>query len=431
LIVQYLKKALIAFIILAGGNTYAANPKLFSVEIRNADIRDVLRMLAQMNEKNVVIPDKVEMTVSASFENTTLDNALDSILRANGLGAAVENNIIQILTLEKFKEQDRDLVTKTISLRFTNTKALLPQVTKLVSQRGSAIADERTNAITIRDTSAHIKHLQKFIKEIDIQDKRVLIEAKIVEASSDFVRRLGIEWGVTTPSSANPKIGGEASVGTSDAGRALNFSAPVTGKTTAGPAGGVALTLGQLSGTSLDAQLTVAEEHGDINILSRPSISTMNNQPAEIHSGTKFYVKTTTETGGSGGSGLSSGLQQIDAGITLQVTPQITIDDHINMKINVTESQPDFSKQIEGIPAIIDNTASTQVMLKDGEMTVIGGLKQTRTEESRRGLPFIMNLPIIGGLFQSIGIGETTTELLIFIKPTIVHKQLTELPNWK
>ena len=141
---------------------------------------------------------------------------------------------------------------------------------------------------------------------------------------------------------------------------------------------------------NLEAQLTAAEDKGDIHILSKPSVMTLNNMPAKIRSGSKIYVKSTSSisvgtAGGTSSTGATGGLQEIETGIQLTVTPQISIEDYIKMKIDATESEADFSKTVDGIPSILDNTASTTVLVKDGETTVIGGLYRTKSTKEKRG----------------------------------------------
>ena len=191
------------------------------------------------------------------------------------------------------------------------------------------------------------------------------------------------------------------------------------------PTSGMGMIIGNiLGGGNLEAHLTMAEQKGEVHILSKPSITTLNNMPAKIRSGTKVYVKSTSSInvgtgGGNSASGGTSGLQTIDTGIELTVTPQISVDNFIKMKIDAVESEVDYSRTVDGIPSVIDNTASTTVILKDGETTVIGGLYKTRTSKEKRGVPGFQQIPVLGFLFQSKSRTKSDTELIIFITPTI------------
>ncbi len=160
---------------------------------------------------------------------------------------------------------------------------------------------------------------------------------------------------------------------------------------------------------------------------------TLNNQSATINSGVKFYVKSpgNVTIGGAttGTTAATSNLQEIRAGITLTVTPQITIDDRVNLVINVTESQPNFSQTVDGTPSINDNSATTTVLLNDGETTVIGGLFQIRKSKSSNGVPGLNRIPLFGALFGNRTKGRNKKELIIFITPSIVQS-VPQLPTY-
>lgn len=194
---------------------------------------------------------------------------------------------------------------------------------------------------------------------------------------------------------------------------------------------GASLVLGSFKGTLTDVQLTAGEQNGLLSILSRPSVVTLNNQAATINSGVKFYVKSpgNVSIGGasSGATAATSNLQEIRAGITMTVTPQITIDNRVNLVINVTESQPNFGQTVDGTPSINDNSATTTVLLNDGETTVIGGLFQIRKSRSSNGVPGLNRVPLLGALFGNRTKNRNKRELIIFITPSIV-KSVPLLP---
>lgn len=400
----------------------------YVVAARDAPIGDLARMLAQLDGKNVVVPAKIDGAVTANFESTTLMNALRSILDANGYGVIVKDNTVAVATREVLEKMGSDLEVATIPLKYSRSVPVALQAKALISDRGAVIVDERTNALTVRDTEAKLAQIRQLIQNIDKQDRQVLIEAKIIEASDQFSRNIGIQWGVNrTAHSAS--FGGVTGVGTGQAGNPLNVNTP------GGTLSGLSLALGSFKGVVTDVQITAAEENGYLNILSRPSVVTLNNQAAKIHSGIKFYVKSpgnvSIGSGTSGATAATSNLQEITAGITMTVTPQITIDDSVNLVIDVTESQPDFSKPVDGTPSIIDNTATTTVLLGDGETTIIGGLFQTQKSKSRRGVPGLSRIPLFGALFSNTQKQRTKKELMIFIKPTIVRRGgPSELPSY-
>lgn len=390
----------------------------YSVEVRDAPLGDLARLLVQMDGKNIVVPGKAEVPVTASFGSTTLMNALNAILQANGFGVIEQNDIVQIASRETLEKTGADLEMQTIALKYSKSMPVAAQAKSLLSDRGTVVVDERTNAVTVRDTQQRVENIRRLVSNIDHADRQVLIEAKIVEASEDFTRSVGIQWGITrTDHTVN--VSGVNSVGAGDAGNALMVNNPASTILS-----GAALALGSFRGTVTDIQITAGEQNGLLNILSRPSVVTLNNQAATINSGVKFYVKSpgNVSIGGSttGATAATSNLQEIRAGITLTVTPQITIDDRVNLVINVTESQPNFGQMVDGSPSINDNSASTTVLLRDGETTVIGGLFQVRKSKSSNGVPALNRIPLFGALFGNRSKQRNKKELIIFITPSIV-----------
>ncbi len=405
----------------------------YSIEFREADIKDVIRFLAKMDNKNVIVSDKLEGTVTVSFDTITLNTALHSVLDAHGLIFIYENDVLKIAPLDEFKKLGKDLSAETYNLKYATASKVIDQVKSLVSTRGSAIFDERTNSITIKDTPEDLKNTREFLTRLDTKDEQVLIEAKIIEASFDFINSLGIQWGGEA-AKGNVRTGGISEVGTTTFGSTsgnLAVNAPARGTT--GTQGGLGMLMSIGSSTAI-AKLSAAEERGDISILSRPSVTTLNNQAARIRSGVTFYVKASGDISigsSSTSNSTSSGLETIESGIELIVTPQITVRDFVKLTIEATESQPDFSRAVEGIPAIIDNTASTTVLLKNKETTIIGGLLQSRKSNQEKGVPWLSKIPVLGWLFRSKTDTNNKSELLVFIKPTILEGSLKEIPSIK
>lgn len=409
----------------------AADSKDYSIEVRNASVSDIVRMLAQMDDKNVVISDKIEGNVTASFQSIHLHDALSAILETHNLGAVIKDDVIRVTTLENIEEKGHDLIIRTVPLKYAKVDKVLTQVESLISERGSVMMDERTNSISVRDTEVKIQDILKLIASIDKIDQQVLIEAKIVEASLEFIQSLGIQWGLNR--SGTVSFSGVNTVGSADSGNTLNVNTPASGMSSTNPLSGATLALGRFGGVLTEIQLTAAEEKGDLNILSRPSVVTLNNQEAKIHSGIQFFIQTSGDVTISSGGGSTTGgsnLQQIEAGINMVVTPQITVNEKINLSIDVTESQADFTRQVDGIPTLIDNTAATTVLLNDGETTVIGGLFQIKTQKNRQGVPILHRIPLLGALFRNTTHTKNKTELIIFIKPTIVRDNLSKLPTY-
>lgn len=393
----------------------------FTVEFRNAALRDSLRLLAKGAGLNLIMPEEIGGRVTLSFEEIDLMEALRSVLRVNSYEYALESGVVRVGRPEAFAGGS-DLRTQTFRLKFANSKELAEKIKLLLSDRGSVISDERTNTVTVKDRDPLVANIHSLINQIDQRDQQVRIEARIVDATRSFSRSLGIRWGISGQGS-NVQVSGTADVGTNtDTGNPLNVNLGVTN-----PTSGIGLIIGQIAGAvDLETQLTAAEQKGDVHILSKPAVTTLNNMPAKIRSGTKIYVKSTSSinvgtSGGQSAAGDTSGLQEIDTGIELTVTPQISIDRYVKMKIDAVESTPDFSRTVDGIPAVIDNTASTTVLVRDGETAVIGGLYRVRESKEKRGVPGLQSIPVMGLLFQSRTRTKEDTELMIFITPKITE----------
>lgn len=424
---------------------FSENEGNVHVDIRNAPIGDAIRLLAKAKGVNVIVPDKLNERINASFPSVQISEALSAVLDSNQLGGLVEGNVVKVTNKKAIEDKGQDLRIVNFPLKFAKAEDVAPQVKVLVSQRGTVMFDKRTNSVTVRDTQADLASVAGFLEKIDHPDRQVLIEARIVEATTNFRQALGVQWG-TSATGPTYTVGGVSSIKPPlDTGRQAMLGAPIPG-----PLAGVGFSVSPINNLFIDAQITAAEENGDLAILSRPYTVAANNRAATIHSGVKFYVKTASSltlssgsssgaasgsaSGGSSGSagsgaagsaggaagGATAGVQEINSGITLIVTPQITGDNKITLTINVTESQADFGNGVDGIPSIIDNTAETTVTLENGATTVIGGLFQKNVSSQENGIPFLQRIPILGALFGSKEKKDIKKELIIFLKPTLI-----------
>lgn len=385
----------------------------YFIEFRDADIKLTLRMLARADNLNIVIPEGTSGKVNVSFNNTYPQDVIAGVLRVNNLEYAVENNIMRIGPTEQFKDGS-DLKAISVPLKYATAKELEDKVKALLSDRGSTISDERTNIIIVKDSANVLDKVQKFLASVDIQDPQVSIEAKIIDASRTFVQSLGIQWGLTSGPNTVVLRGnqdaGSITNGT-NTGTLVNLPANE-------PTSGIDVLVGRLPfNTTLETQLSAAETNGTIRIISKPNVTTINNKPANIRSGVKIYVKV------EGGADEGPTLQEIDTGIELKVTPQITINRMIKMTIEATQSEADFSRTVDNIPSILDNTASTTVLIPDGETAVIGGLLKVNTTTEKKGVPGISRIPVLGWLFKSSNKNKTNKELMIFITPKILDQK--------
>src|SRR3989338_5757188 len=395
----------------------------YSIEFRHADLRDSLRLLAKSASYNLITPEDMTGRLNLSFENTTLRDAINSILKVNGYNYAIESGIIRVGRSDQFVG-GTDLLATTIALKYATAKDLVDKVKPLLSDKGSVTAEDRINVLSVKDYDANVENVRSLIEAVDKKDQQVLIEAHIIDATNEFSRSLGIQWGVTGTPDRLTIAGGDSltsfTVGANAATR------PKVNLGAANPTSAAALRIGQLpGGMNIDLQLSAAKQKGDIRIISKPNITTVNNLPAKIRSGVKIHVKSTSNitvgTAAGTGGGSTSGLQEIDTGIELKVTPQISPENLIKLKIEATESEADFSKTVDGIPAVIDNVASTTVFLKDGETAVIGGLIKVKNSNSKRSVPGFSKIPVVGLFFKSKTKSKTQSELMVFITPRILR----------
>lgn len=393
----------------------------YDIEFRQSALRDALQFLSWIGQTNIIIPEGVTGTVTVSFRNISIREAITSIVKANALEFTVEGDIIRIGAKDMFQESGEDLRTETFRLRYAIAKDMQEKVQKLLSTRGSLLADERTNSLIVRELPSNLGNVRRMIEDVDIRDAQVLIEAKIMEVTRTFSRSLGIQWGVNMSGNKVNVVGVDA-VGNADSTNPLNTNLPATT-----PTSGLGLLIGTLAGgTSIDVQITAAEQRGDVYIISDPSIVTSNGKAAHIRSGATLLIKTVGDvnigaTGSTGTNAGGTGLQEIKTGVELNVTPNISIDGYVKLDIEAMTSQPDFTRAIDGIPIVLDNTARTSVLVRDGETTVIGGLSKYTDTLTKKRVPFFSRIPLLGNLFKSKDRIKENSELMVFIKPTIVR----------
>jgi len=263
------------------------------------------------------------------------------------------------------------------------------------------------------------------VKKLDTPTPQVLIEARVVEANTDFTRELGIQWGgqfSASPSTGNSfngnnvVIGGTSAGGTSPSGS--NWIVNLPAATGLGSGGALGLTLGNIMNTLLlDIQLSALESTGAGRIVSNPKVTTLDNKQALITQGSRIPYPRQTQ------DGISTDF--IDAALNMTVTPHITFDGSILMKIEVKQERPDFSRLVLSVPAVNTRRATTEVLVKNGETTVIGGIVTSEDTAAMSGIPWFNRLPGLGHLFRTRRNARTETELLIFITPRIVNPNKT------
>jgi type IV pilus assembly protein PilQ len=404
-----------------------------SLDFQDADLSNVLRLLADVSGFNIVIGEGVKGKVTLKLINVPWDQALDIVLKMSNLGQIREGNIIRVATLSDIaKQQDEeahakdarikaeDLVTKVISVNYAKVDDLAKTMKKYLSPRGEVDVDARTNTLIIKDIDREINEAVALVRRLDERTPQVQIEARIVQADTAFAQSLGIQWGVAF--SGTNKNGVFGIQGINSAGTpppfgtfapdfAVNLPAAVNGITAVPSAG---FNFGRFTNypINLDLRLSAGELDGLTHTISSPKVTTLNNVKAKIEQGQSIPYPSSSPNNGTTTT-------FVDANLSLEVTPHITPDQSIIMNVKATrDSLGSFSSPAG--PSIARRSALTQVLVRDHETTVIGGIFEDEKIDTTTGIPFLSRIPILGWLFKSQSNTDTKTELLIFLTPTIV-----------
>src|SRR5262245_38849180 len=416
-----------------GGRRFTGHP--VSLDFQGADLRAVLRTFAEISGLNIVIDPAVQGTVDVALRDVPWDQALDIILRANKLGYIVDGTIVRIAPLTTLAEEESqrrklgeeqalagtiEVLTKTLS--YAKAEELQPLLTKsALSPRGIVQVDARTNTLIISDLPEKLAIANDLIATLDRAQPQVEIEARIVQANKNYARQLGIQWGFN--GRVDPSLGNTTNLAFPNSGSIggrLGAQGPAGGTTVPGavilgasaPNSAVGLALGSINGAfNLDVALTAAETSGHLRVLSSPRVSAQNNGEAEITQGVQIPIQTVANN--------TVTVSFRDAALTLKVTPQITAAGTVIMKIALENAQPDFSRSVNGIPPINTQRANTQVLVVDGQTTVIGGIFVSQEQALNDRTPGLGQVPLLKWLFKREQVSDQSTELLIFITPRI------------
>jgi type IV pilus assembly protein PilQ len=424
------------------GPKYTGEP--ISVNLKDVDLKDFFRLIHEISGLNVVLDPNVKGTLTIVLDDVPWDQSLDIVLKNNGLARQLEGNVLRIATVDTLKKEADakraqieseqlavERITVTRFLSYAHSKDLVNTVKQFLSQRGSVISDDRTNALIIEDIPSTIPPIDRLLQQLDRKTQEVEIEARVVAATRTFARDLGTQFGFGFGNSTTA-VGGGTGVGVSPLGVfGLNPLYTIVGTTA--PTG---TTLTQIplfsnmpaqsptSGLSflnytrhyqIDAILTAAESRGLLKILSRPRVVTQNNIQALVKQGVRVPIVTQAQLGGP------PTVTYVDAFLRLTVTPQITSENTIFLNVDVENTTPDFGRQVQGNPTLITQQATTQVLVTDGGTVVIGGVIQTQNNVVQQQVPFLGNIPALGNLFKRRNVTTNNQELIFFITPRIIQ----------
>ncbi len=459
----------------AVGKRSEGQPRVYSgqrisLDFKDADVHNVLRLLADVSKLNIVATEDVRGKITLKLTDVPWDQALDIVLQSLNLESVQEGNVLRISTVARLKEEREELrraqeAAKAVEpLRVEYIRVNYAKASKLaelisgaqripaaglggrrraeeeegvLTSRGSVMSDEYTNTLIVRDIARGIENARELVRRLDVQTPQVLIESNIVEATTDFAQALGIQWGYRAnigPESGNPT--------------GVNFpgSIGVGGSGLGSGSGGVPFLvdffLGSVDGSqALNARLSALEEQGKGKVISRPRVVTLNNVPATIKSLTIIRVKlpstgTVINTGAGGAAGAQTvATEKIETGIILTVTPLVSSDGYILLDLQAKSSQADFTRLVDQIPTEISREANSHILVKDGQTVVLGGIYRDTMNEQQAGIPYLRSVPGLGWLFRNLSKTDRREDLLVFLTPRILTAPASGLPSaselWK
>jgi type IV pilus assembly protein PilQ len=415
---------------------YSGEP--FNLELKDADLKDFFHLIGDFSGLNVVLDPDVKGNLTIFLKDVPWDQALDVVLKNNGLGKQLDGNVLRIATNQTLEAEETqrkrlsdarilaaELQTETRVLNYAKAADLSQVLKKILSPRGDIIVDSRTNSMIISDVPGKFTAIDALIKQLDKKIKQVEIEARVISATRDFLRDIGVQVGALIGNNAENKLSGaipgnpfsrnpppSVTIQPGQSGGAPN-SLPLISNLGANAAtSGLAFFGGFTHNVLVDTIITAAERRGTAKLLSKPKIITQENIEGFVQQGVKIPVQTTINN--------TISVQFFDFALKLRVTPQITDEGTISMVVNVENSTPDFSRQVQGVPTVNTQETRTTVLVDNGGTVVIGGVLVDNEQTNLRQVPGVGSLPLIGNLFKNRSVTKQTQELIFFISPKIL-----------
>ncbi|MGM0413191.1 MAG: type IV pilus secretin PilQ [Pseudomonadota bacterium] len=412
-----------------------------SFDVRDADVRHLLRQIGDFTGLDMVISDSVQGSLTMHLENVPWDQALDHILTLKGLGMRRDGDVRIIAPQQELldresnrleAEQRRDelvpLEKATLQVNYAKAADLAETLRSeeggMLSDRGSVRVDGRTNKILIRDTPANLRSARELVEELDVPVRQVMIETRIVIANDDFSEDLGTRFGAShvsdsgdigvagSSSGANSLVGGDAPQDVATGDR-MAVDLPVSD-----PAGQIAVSV--LDGdTLLDLELSALQAENEGEIVSNPRVITANQQEAVIEQGVEIPYQEASSSG-------ATSVSFKKAVLSLGVTPQITPDGRIIMDLQINKDS--VGEVFNGVPSVDTREVTTQALVADGETVVLGGIYETEQTREEDKVPLLGDLPLLGGLFRHTQEVNSKAELLIFVTPRLLEGDPTRAP---
>jgi len=430
------------------GKTFSG--RRIDLDLKDADIHNVIRLLAEVGQVNIITADNVSGSITIRLRNVPWDQALDVVLQSKNLGMVRQANMIRVAPLADL-EQERELQikrrqqevklapieTRLIPISYAQAEDLQQRASPLLSERGSVAVDDRTNVLIVRDIAGNLNQIEELVRSLDTQTPQVLVEARIVEATSRYLRDVGIQWGgdaTFSGATGNPTglafpnsigLAGGASGGDTPTGGLSPFSNTVANPNFAvnlpaaaglGQGGALGLTFGSIDNNfNLNLRLSAAEASGMLRVLSSPRVLTLDNKQARISQGTLIPFSQVSA------QGVQTTFQE--AKLQLLVRPHVTADGSVSMHVKINRDEPDFNQtSARGDPTILKREAETHLLVMDGHTAVIGGIFVRNTGRNLDQVPFFGDIPLLGLLFQRRRASDSRGELVIFLTPRIVNR---------
>jgi type IV pilus assembly protein PilQ len=419
---------------LTKGSKIGYTGEKLTLNFQKIDVREALNVIADFTDTNMVISDTVSGNITLRLKDVPWDQAFDIILQSRGLDMRKTGNVIQVAPREEIAAKEKldltshqeiaeleELRTESFQISYqkgTDIAALLSNdKQRILSKRGSAVVDQRTNTVFVQDTSAHLEEVRKLIKQIDVPVRQVMIEARFVKAANTYSRNLGGKLGY----SGQGNIPGKttlANVATGSGGIGAGGITNVNLPATSPGLGAFSLALFNPAATKvLTVELNASETDGVTKNIASPRVVTADNKAATISSGVQIPYQQATSSG-------ATSTAFIAATLSLNVTPQITPDDHVNMKVDASQDTPGANLGGGSVPSINSKKVSTEVLVENGGTVVIGGVFTQDFSEGESKVPLLGDIPILGWLFKNNAKSDNKEELLIFITPKIMQETM-------
>lgn len=408
-----------------------------SLDFQDANVRNLFRIFSEISGFNLILSPEVAGEVNMRLLDVPWNEALEVILKNSNLGRqCLGQNIIRVASLQTLAQEEEqkveenvrkrdkeiseelaaELVTEVVRINYANIKEVALNLETLKSERGKITVDSRTNTLILTDIDQNLDDMVKLVQVIDVQTPQVMIEARIVEVNKTVSQELGVQWGTTfsgfndnttvtgvdgSPFLVDLLAGGASAVAAGSSGFALGLN-------------------GLVDGLNLDVQLTALEKKGDARILASPKVTTLDNKEARIESGRSIPFQTSSANEGTK-------IEFVDAELSLKVTPHITSDDNVYMVIDATKNAANLAVEVNGFPEITTKEAHTEVLVANGDTTVLGGIYESEVRRNKEAIPVLSKIPFLGALFRNLDNSDDVKELLIFVTPTILTNAYSKI----